>query len=70
VIPEQYFYGFVLTLLAIGGALAVFPQTRGILARLGTMEPGEAVRPCWRRRISSSRWPATSSCARFAMQPV
>lgn len=41
-IPEQFFYGFVLTLLAIGGLLAAFPRTRGVLTRLGTMEPGEA----------------------------
>lgn len=41
-IPEKYFYAFVLTLLAIGSTLALFPKTRGVLARLGTMEPGEA----------------------------
>ncbi|HYW30824.1 MAG TPA: MFS transporter [Gemmatimonas sp.] len=40
-IPEAYFDGFVLALLLAGGTLALFPKTRGVLARVGTMEKGE-----------------------------
>jgi len=40
-IPEAYFDAFVLGLILAGSMLALFPRTRGLLARLGTIEPGE-----------------------------
>ena len=40
-IPELYFYGFVLALLTVGAVLATTPRTRVVLARLGTVQPGE-----------------------------
>ena len=38
---EAYFDAFVVTLMLGVATLALFPRTRGVLGRLGTIEPGE-----------------------------